>query len=135
VSPLSGITSQALAWACAALLLLALGLGARLWWVSADRADVRRDLGTATRNHAACLAANAGWERALDQVQGALLTCTRERDEIRARGHESLARAAGRESDLKRELAAWRTASTAAEALPACRAVLDLELCSELGDY
>lgn len=132
---MSAAVAQALAYACAVLVAIVIGLSLRLWWVSDVAADAKLARDQVQRNHDECIVANVGWEGSVDTLQTALHACTRERDAVRDQGVAAVDQARATAARLSHELASWRTRSAAAEALPACRAVLDLELCPELADY
>jgi hypothetical protein len=117
------------------LLLACVGLGIALY-VTDQRADIAEKAVTeSVKNHKACTDANTAWSGTVDFIQGALQNCVADRAEVAKTGRAAVGRVRNQVATLEAELATWRSQSTAAELLPQCRGVLELELCPELADY
>jgi chromosome segregation ATPase len=119
--------------AIASALMVVLLAVAALQWVRASNARQTADMLRAELD--ATRTANAAWEEVTARLQSSLEQCTREREEIKGQGTRAVDRVRGEMAALSRSLAEWRTHSEAAESLPHCRAVMEMEICAELSDY
>lgn len=133
---------RVLGWVSGGLLLACVLLSLALWSASieVDAITVDRDkhvtnATTAAGNLIGCKAANTAWGDTVDDIQTALHTCTRERSAIEQRGRLAVEAVEAELATLEKQRDAWEANTAAAEQIPSCRAVLDLQLCPELGEY